>query len=195
MTPETKQALADEIRDQIDADRQSSAASSASSGSTDSSSGDSDASLPALNPKFRTFVVSSSLDVTGDDGQECSLSPGDVIVRSGDDVIEGSDNIAVKVTTSQKGDWAVGSSQAVDVNDLQEMHNHFREQIESGMQEMAKNSGQKGMPKAPDATTTNGEAPAPVADDDAASQLLAQQQDADQAEQQVASDPSGNQPQ
>ncbi len=189
MTPDVKNALAEEIREQIDADRQAAAAG----GSSSSAPSGGDEAPPALNPKFKTFVVSSSLDVTGDDGQECSLSPGDVILRTAEDVIEGSDTIAVQVKTSQKGDCAAGASEAVKVDDLQEMHNHFREQVDSGMQEMAKNSGQKGMPKAPDASTTAGEVPTPTPDQDVASDLSSQQQDADQAEQQVAADPGANQ--
>jgi hypothetical protein len=119
------------------------------------------------------------------------LSPGDVIFRTGSDVIDGTDKVTVLVQSSQKNDCAIGNSEAVEVNDLQEMHNHFREQLDSGMQAMAKNSGQKGMPKAPDTGTSSGEVAAPTPDSDASSDLQAQQQDADQAEKQVATDPGG----
>ena len=190
LTPEVKQAIADEVRQQIDAERQAASQSGSASGPAAASENE---APPALDPKIRTFIVSSSLDVTGDDGQECSLNPGDVIFRSGNDVIEGTDKVTVMVQSSQKGDCAIGASEAVEVNDLQEMHNHFHEQVDSGLQDMAKNSGQKGMPKAPDTTTTAGEAPAPTADSDAAGDLASQQQDANQAEQQVASDSGGGQ--
>ena len=39
---------------------------------------------------------------------------------------------------------------AVKVDDLQEMYNHFQEQLTNGMGEMAKKQGTNGMPKAPD---------------------------------------------
>jgi hypothetical protein len=185
LTPEVKQAIADEVKQQIDAERQA----AAQSGGTASAAPASDNQAPpALDPSVRTFIVANSLDVTGDSGQECTLSPGDVIFRSGNDVVEGTDKIAVMVQSSQKGDCAIGASAAVEVNDLQEMHNHFREQLDAGMQTMAKNSGQKGMPKAPDTATVNGEVPQPSPDSDAAADLQAQQQDADQAEKQVATD-------
>lgn len=129
--------------------------------------------------------------MAADTGQECTLSPGDVIFRSGNDVIEGTEKVTVMVQSSQKGDCAIGTSEAVEVNDLQEMHNHFREQLDSGMQAMAKNSGQKGMPKAPDTGTTSGEVAQPNPDSDAGSDLQSQQQDADQAEKQVASASGG----
>ena len=193
LTPEVKQAIADEVRQQIAADQQAAAGQSNSGGDASAApaSDSSDEPPPALDPKVRTFVVSNNLDVTGDNGEECSLSPGDVIFRTGNDVIEGTDNVTVMVQSSQKDDCAIGSSEAVSVSALQEMYNHFHEQVQSGMQAMAKDSGKNGMPQTPDTSTTSGEVPAPAADSDAASDLAAQQQDASQAEKQVSTDSGG----
>ena len=92
-----------------------------------------------------------------------------------------SDNsVHVKVRAGKTADCKVGSTPTVDLNDLQEMHNQFREQIDAGLQNLAKNSGKNGLPAAPD-TTTIGGAP-PAADADADKQLQQQQKEATQAE-------------
>jgi hypothetical protein len=62
------------------------------------------------------------------------------------------------------------------------MHNHFREQIGSGMEELSKKQGTGGLPKAPDTGKQDGEVPAPPADTTAAKSLKDQQAAADQAE-------------
>jgi hypothetical protein len=73
----------------------------------------------------------------------------------------------------------------VQVSDLQEMHNQFREQIDSGLKALADNSGKGGLPPAPDTGTTAGEVPAPPPEANVDSALQAQQREADQAEKQV----------
>jgi hypothetical protein len=72
-----------------------------------------------------------------------------------------------------------------DVNDLQEMQNQLHEQLDSGLKTLADNSGQGGLPPAPDTGTTAGEVPVPPPDANVDSALQAQQTEADQTEQQV----------
>ena len=74
---------------------------------------------------------------------------------------------------------------AVKVDDLQEMYNHFQEQITDGMGELAKKQGTGGMPKAPDTGTQASALPPPAPDTTAAKTLQDQQQAADQTEAQV----------
>ena len=74
---------------------------------------------------------------------------------------------------------------AVSLDDLQEMHNHFREQITRSMQELSKKQGTGGLPKAPDTGTQDGEVPAPAPDSSAAKALKDQQSDADKTETEV----------
>ena len=71
---------------------------------------------------------------------------------------------------------------AVKVDDLQEMYNHFEEQLSNGMGEMAKKQGTNGMPKAPDTETTASDVPAPKPDPDAANALKDEQAEADKIE-------------
>jgi hypothetical protein len=144
---------------------------------------------PALDPNQRMFVVSENQDVV-EGGQPCALTPGDVIYRTGDTLIDGN-KVAVNVLTSKAGDCPANSSTEMDVNVLQEMHNDFRAQIDSGLQTLSKNQGQKGLPSGP----TPGAVPVPEGtappDSGAAAAVAQQQQDADQAEGEALQGSSG----
>jgi hypothetical protein len=178
LTPEVKQAIADEVQRQL-ADERAAAANPQAAPSS--------VQVPdALNPAERVFVVASNLDVTATaSGQECSLTPGDVVMRLSD-TPDNNQNVAASVQSSKKGDCATGQTVAVGVQDLQEMHNQFREQLDSGLKTLADKGGTGGLPKAPDTATTNGEVPPPTPDSGAADQLQGQQQQADQTEAQAA---------
>jgi len=179
LSPEVKQALANEVKAQLAAE-QGEAGKSGSASKGGAASGE---VPPALDPNRRTFVVSDELSVVAD-GEECSLTSGDVINRITDKP-DDDKNLDVMVLASKKTDCAVGKRVAVSVDDLQEMHNHFREQLTSGMGELAKKQGTGGLPKAPDTGTTAGEVPAPPADKAAAKTLEEQQKAADQTETEV----------
>jgi hypothetical protein len=76
LPPEVKQAIAEEVRQQLAAEQQAAAASQPQPpvpSRTDIPS--------ALDPRQRVFVVSSNLDERTVDGQECVLTPGDIITR------------------------------------------------------------------------------------------------------------------
>ncbi len=138
----------------------------------------------ALDPKQRLFVVSSNLGVATAEGQECELTPGDVITRIDD--TPGDDNrVRVSVMSSKQSDCSIGAMPRVAVDDLQEMHNTFREQLDTGLKTLADNSGKSGLPPAPDIQSTPGEVPPPVPDANVDVQLANQQRVASQAEAQV----------
>jgi len=178
MTKEVKDLLAEEVKAQIAEDKADSEKKSASS-----AGGKASGPPPALDPKRRVFVVKDELSPSVD-GTECSLTAGDVISRVSD-TPDGDRNVDVKVLASKKDDCAVGKQVPVAVDDLQEMHNHFREQLTSGMDELAKKQGTGGLPKAPDTGRQDGEVPAPPADSSAAKTLKEQQAAADQTESEV----------
>jgi len=177
LTPEVKNLLAEEVKAQLAADKDDAAKSGKSSGSgQETASGP----PPALDPKRRVFVVSSELSVVAD-GEECSLTSGDVISRESD-TPDDDRNVDVKILASTKTDCAVGKTVSVSVDDLQEMHNKFREQITGGMDELSKKQGTGGLPKAPDTSKVDGEVPAPPADSSATKALQEQQAAADKTE-------------
>ena len=181
LDPETKRQISEEVKQQLAAEKQAASAQSASAPAQPASSSE---ALPALDPHHSVFIVSSNLDVSAEDG-ECVLTPGDVITRI--DPQPGQDNaVEVMVNSSKKADCTAGSKPRVQVADLQEMHNHFREQIDSGLKMLAENQGKGGLPKAPDTSTTTGEVAPPPPDKDVEAQLQKQQIEADQAEKEVA---------
>ncbi len=200
LTPEVKQAIAEEVRQQLDAEKaeaangqsggQPTAAATAPPGAEPNAGANTQQSEaapnevpPALNPAQRVFIVSRNFDVD-DGGQGCSLSPGDVITRLTDTPDE-NQNVKASVLSSQKADCAAGSTVGVSVEDLQEMHNQFHERIDSGLKQLAENQGQGGLPAAPDTSTSFTEVPAAQPDPNVAGDLQSQQQQADLTEAQV----------
>ena len=99
--------------------------------------------------------------------------------------------VNASVSASKQSDCAAGQTVAVKVDDLQEMQNHFAEQLNSGLGELAKKQGTDGMPKAPDTTTTPSDVPPPAPDTTAEQTLQDQQKAADQTEEQVKQEAAG----
>ena len=181
LSPEVKQAIAEEVKQQLDAEKAASARSSTAGSSATST----DAIPPALDPAHTVFVVASNLDVVTPDGDECALTPGDVITRI-DDTPDSDDKVQVRVTSSKAGDCARGSKPVVAVADLQDMHNRFREQLDLGLKQLAANQGKSGLPAGPDTSTSAAAGvPAPEPDKDVYIQMQGLQKEADDAEQDV----------
>ena len=186
LSPEVKAAIAEEVKAQLAAEQ--AAAKPASAGgdqqATQASAAQASEEVPpALDPARRTFVVASDLAVVGD-GQECQLTSGDVITRISD-TPDDDRKVTVSVSASKKTDCAPGKQVAVAVDDLEEMHNHFQEQLDNGMKDLASKQGTGGLPKAPDTSTVASDVPPPPPDASAEKTLQDQQAAADQTEAQV----------
>ena len=173
MTKEIKDAIAEEIKGQIAAEKNAAASKD--------SSGDSQGPPAALDPNIRYFVVSTDEDLTTSDGTECTLTGGAVVYRTGDQP-DDDKMVDATVKSSKKGECPVGSTVGVATEDLQDMYNNLRQNMSEGMKEMANNSGKSGLPTAPDTKTTAGEVPAPTPDNGVSDDLQQTQKDADQAE-------------
>jgi hypothetical protein len=185
LTPEVKAAIAEEVKAQLAAEQAEAKPAATSSGGGQQTSTQATEEVPAaLDPARRTFVVSSDLAVQGD-GQECQLTSGDVITRI-TDTPDDDRKVTVSVAASKKSDCAAGKQVAVAVDDLQEMHNHFQEQLDNGMKDLSSKQGTGGLPKAPDATPVASDVPPPPPDASAEKTLQDQQASADQVEAQVA---------
>jgi hypothetical protein len=148
---------------------------------------------PALDPAQSIFVVSSNLGVSTAEGQDCELTPGDVITRI-EDTPGGDSKVKVRVMRSKRDDCSMGSLPRVEVSDLQEMNNSFREQLDSGLKTLAEKSGTGGLPKAPDTQTSVGPVPPPAPDKNVDAQLADQQKEATQAEAEVQPEVQTGQP-
>ncbi len=175
MPADVKQAVADEMKNEIAAEKQA----AANKDKDTASGGD---QLPsALDPKIRYFVVSVDEDLTTSDGTECALTAGDVVYRTGDKPDD--DNMVdATVKSSKKDECPLGATVGIDVSDLQDMHNSLRETMDEGLKKLADNNGKNGLPAAPDTKTTTGEVPPPAPDSNVQDDLAQTQKDADQAE-------------
>jgi hypothetical protein len=187
LTPDVKQAIAEEVKSQIGAEQ--AAAGHNSSSAPEAQPINKEEVPPALDPARRTFMVSTDLAVSGADGQECSLTQGDVIMRM-TDTPDADQKVNASVSSSKKKDCAAGKLVAVSIDDLQEMRNHFEEQLDAGMKSLASKQGTGKMPKAPDTSTTASAVPTPPPDTNAAKDLQEQQAAADQTEAVVKSEAS-----
>ncbi len=184
LSPEVKEAIAEEVKAQLQAQEQQAATQGGVEGSQGSAPTNmGDEVPPALDPARRTFVVDTPITVVSN-GQECELTGGDVITRL-TDTPDNNQQVNASVSASKKGECAAGAQVAVTVDELQEMHNHFEEQLNSGLKTLAEKQGTNGMPKAPDASTVASDLPTPTPDQNASKELSDQQAQADQAEAQA----------
>lgn len=190
LTPEVKQAIAEEVKAQLEA-QQSQAPTGASSNAAPAPSNANGQIPPALDPAQRTFVVDTAVTANAN-GQECGLTAGDVVTRL-TDTPDADQMVTASVSATKKGDCASGQTVSVKVDDLQEMYNHFQEQVANGMSELAKKQGTNGMPVAPDTGTVPSDVPPPPPDDTAAKALQEQQLQADQTESQVKQEAAASQ--
>jgi hypothetical protein len=182
MTKEVKDAVADEIKLELAAAQKGGDQAAGNAGTIDALFADG---------KPHVFVASAGLTVTSS-GQDCGLTEGDVLALN---TPPGKDASAadLRVLASKQNDCPKGSVVSVEINDLQEMHNHLLSNIDKGMAEMKDHPGQGGLPAPPaEAISGTKEAPyaaaAPAADPkDAADVDQAAQQGA-QTEQQVVAE-------
>lgn len=191
MSPEVKSAISDEVKATLALEQSDAGKAKTSSGSGGGSQETKKEAPPALDPKFRTFIVSSDTSLVAGDDDECPLAQGDVIQRT-TDAPDNDGNVNVKVVASAKKDCTIGKEGPVSVDDLQEMYNQFRESLKNGMGELAKKQGSGGLPKAPDTRTTAGDVPPPSADKSTEKSLQDQQSAADQAETDVKQEATSN---
>jgi len=184
LSPEVKQMIAEEVKAQLAAEQAAAQTPSASPTSVPQQpTPNSELAPPALDPNLRVFIVTTRLDVNSGD-QACSLSPGDVLMRT-ENTPDNGNTVGVNVVSSQKSDCRMGSSPRVQVADLQEMHNHFREQLDSGLKTLADNQGKNGIPSGPTAGGRSNREGAAAPDLSVGADLQKQQDEADQAEKEV----------
>jgi hypothetical protein len=193
LTPETKALIANEVKGQI-ALENAEAHATAQGQQPDAASSSIQRILTDGQP--HVFVADKEVDVTdAGSGQECAVTDGDVL-QLVTPPPDGS-NTASLVVLSSKGGIECRSQQNVTVafEDLQEMHNHMRETLDQGLQELQSKQGQGGLPAAPQSAT----APpvtspiaqnAPPPDPAGAQELQQQAQDSEKSEQQVLADTS-----
>ena len=179
LTPDVKQAIADEVHRQLDQERM-----------------ESQGSAPQSSPAFlsdnasHVFVVSAGLDVQSGSG-ECSLTEGDVLQMAAPPAANAA--MADLAVLGSKGqDCRKGTMVSVAIADLQDMQNHMRETLDQGLADLQAKQGQGGLPAVPPAAARPAaQAPyaaaAPPPDPNIASEVSQQAESAAQAENEVLS--------
>ena len=178
LTPDVKQAIADEVHRQLDQERVESQAGAPAQG----------------GPQFladnssHVFVVGTALAVQSQGG-ECGLTEGDVLQMTAPPPAN-SATADLAVLASKGQDCRKGSLVSVAIPDLQEMQNHMRETLDQGLADLQKRQGQGGLPAEPPAAQRPPVEPAyataaPPPDSNIASEVSQQAESATQAENEV----------
>jgi hypothetical protein len=186
MTPDVKQAIANEVQLQIQAERTEAQSGGMSSGALPPSLSDGAAHV---------FIVSRGLDVQNlsAGGAECPISEGDVLQLPPGGANGEMANVVV--LASKGGSCPRRSTVAVPVTELVEMQNSLRETLSQGMEDLRSKQGQGGLPSlppqaamAPTQASFANELPPP--DQNVSQELTQATQESMQAEQQVVAEAS-----
>jgi hypothetical protein len=179
ITPETKQAIADEVRRQIDVLRMEQNPLSNGGGSVTTIFSDN---------AQHVFVANSSYQYNSDAG-ECTVNEGDVLMMTGAPPANAA-AAEVVVLSSRGQDCARGTAVSAPLQDLQEMHNAMVATLDRGLAEMQAKQGKGGMPVLPPGsagTTDSPYAAEAQPDENVASELEGVIRETDRAEQEAIS--------
>jgi hypothetical protein len=184
ISPEVKQALADQVREQVSKENAVAPRNGGASaiGTTVTSSVPDSPSV--LDPEQKIYVVSSILQVQTADGMECTLTDGDILWIDAP-VREGAQSAQLHVDTAKQGNCPAKQKVTLPISDLEEMHNDFLAMTDDALKTLAENQGKKGLPPAPPPNPYVPDGPASTPDLNAGSILDQQQQSADHVESQV----------
>ncbi|MGO8756792.1 MAG: hypothetical protein ACLQG3_01585 [Terracidiphilus sp.] len=188
LTPDVKQQIADEVRNQLALENQEAQQNAQQQDIDPASSG---IARMVSDGRPHVFVVGSALDVVDNSQTECSLSDGDVLALQTPPPADAT--VADVVVLASKGGPECQKQDTVSVAlaDLQEMQNNMRETIDQGLQDLQAKQGTGGLPALPPSAQSQ-PAPAqyaeiaPPPDPSAATEIQQQTQQADQAETEVS---------
>ncbi|HEY6343239.1 MAG TPA: hypothetical protein VIY49_17230 [Bryobacteraceae bacterium] len=194
LTPDVKQAIADEVRRQVALENAEAQANTQNADFNGQSSG---IARMLADGMPHTFVVGTNLDLTDASGQECAMSEGDVLQLATPPPPTAT--AANLIVMASKGGVECRRSSLVSVNlpDLQDMQNHMRETIDEGLGNLQAHKG--GLPTPPPSAMAmvqpaSFSVGAPPPDQTAATQINQQLQDADKAEQETLAEAPGQAP-
>ncbi len=189
LSPDVKALIADEVKRQLALENQEAAQNAQSQ---DVDPGSSGIARMLSDGQSHIFIAGGSLDLVDSGGVECSISQGDVLEVKFAPPPDANGATAIVVAIKSPSECRKTDIVTVAFNDLQDMQNHMRETIDTGLGELQSKQGQGGLPQAP----PSAQAPpaqaafaavAPPPDTNAAAEIQQQTQAADQSEQEVAS--------
>ncbi len=187
LSEDVKQQIADEVKAQLALENQE-ATQTAQNQDVDAGSSSIARLLADGHP--HVFVVGDGLDLTDSTGAECAVSEGDALaLRTPPPSDATAANLVVLASKGGK-ECRSGGTVSVNLTDLQEMQNHLRETIDTGLKELQSKQGQGGLPAAPASakaapTQSPYAAVAPPPDPADATAIQQQSQQADAAEAEV----------
>ncbi|HLY18724.1 MAG TPA: hypothetical protein VKR61_15945 [Bryobacteraceae bacterium] len=188
LTPDVKNAIAEEVRRQIALENSESAAGAAATPDP----GSSGVARILADPTAHVFLVSAPLDVPSNAGGTCGITEGDVLqLNPGTPANSQTANLIVMASKGQ--DCLKGNTVQVNISDLQDMQNHMRETLDQGMNDLRAKQGQNGIPAAPAAARaepvkTEFAAIAPPPDPNVKTELGDQTKEADQADREATNE-------
>jgi hypothetical protein len=184
LTPEVQGQIAAEVQRQIGVENDEAQKSAAN---TEINPGSSGIERMMADGASHVFLVASNMDLTSPAGQECSVTPGDVLQLQAPPAPSAT-SANLRVLASKGGQECQKSSiVTVAMNDLQDMQNRMREGIDQGLGELQKHQA-KGLPAPPQSATGSTDAPwaaqgvVPPAEPNLAAELQQQAAEADAAE-------------
>jgi hypothetical protein len=195
LTPDVKQQIADEVRNQLALENQEAQQNAHQLDADPGSSGIDRLFSDAGKGNAHVLVVGAPLDVVDATQTECALSDGDVLALR---TAPPTDAKAVDlVVLASKGGQECQKQATVSVSleDLQEMQNSMRATIDQGLQELQDKQGKGGLPALPSTAQAQPaqaqySAIAPPPDPNAASEIQQQDQQGDSAEKDVTTEAS-----
>ena len=190
LTPDVKQQIADEVRNQLALENQEAQQNTQQQDVDPASSG---IARMLADGRPHVFVVGSALDVVDNTQTECALSDGDVLQLQTSPAADAT--VADLVVLASKGGPECQKQDTVSVAlaDLQEMQNNMRQNIDQGLQDLQAKQGTDGIPALPPSAQSQPDpaqyaAVAPPPDPNAGTEIQQQTQQADQAETAVTQD-------
>jgi hypothetical protein len=142
MNDQIKHAVSDEVQHQLEWERQESSRPVANN-----DPGQSGAPLLIFDNAQHTLLVSTSMNVVSDAG-ECSITNGDIVQFTGVPP-SGQDVMQVRVLLSKGQDCPANSNISVPVEQVQEMQNQMRANLDQGLAQMQDQQGKDGLPPLP----------------------------------------------
>ncbi len=169
LTPDIKAQITSEVGDQLASD------AAAAQGDQAAASGE----LPLVLQPNHIFVVDQPINAVTDQEQSCSLSAGDALQLI-TPPSAGIPTAQLQVAASHEADCPAMSEVTLTLDDLQEMYNSFRAQIDAAAQALAASKA-AGLPRRPEANPSA--LPGPASDSTDVGSVLAQAQaEGDQTE-------------
>ncbi len=188
LSEDVKQQIAAEVKAQLALENQEATQTAANQ---DVDPGSSSIARLLADGHTHVFVVGTGLDLTDSNGAECAVSEGDALALRTPPPADATTADLVVLASKGGKECSSGGTVAVNLTDLQEMQNHLRETIDTGLKELQSKQGKGGLPAAPaSAQAPPKESPyaevAPPADPQDEKDIQAQAQQADSAESEVA---------